>query len=67
MTITAHIWHGNYNVELTRAGDSVVEALAQFASSYIPGEDEPGFFKIVEQLQRTGSAQHGWVDYTLRK
>ncbi|NBW19424.1 MAG: hypothetical protein EBR82_66765 [Caulobacteraceae bacterium] len=69
MKIKAQINHGNTVKTLEQSGDRVSECLENLAilSSYIPQPSEAGGRKVVTDLESTGRASLGWVDYRLIK
>jgi len=69
MKIKAQIRHGNTVKTLEQSGDRVSECLENLAlhSGYIPQPSEAGGRKVVSDLESTGRASLGWVDYRLIK
>jgi len=69
MQITAQISHGDTLKTLEQSGDRVSECLENLAlhSGYIPQPSEAGGRKVVTDLESTGRAALGWVDYRLIK
>lgn len=66
-TVTAEIWHGNYQATLTGTGATVAEALAAIASPYTSKANETHNPQVIHELETTGKSALGWVDYTVTR
>jgi len=64
-TITATIWHGNYRDTLKATGKTLAETLDSLAESspYIAKHTESRG-TVIRDLETTGNAAMGWVDYS---
>ena len=68
VTVSCHVWHGDYNHTETATGPDVETALAEIQfrpnSGYMPAAGSVQFNTVVQLLKLKGTAEHGWADYS---